>query len=769
MKKDSNKQKDNSVKSKSSIKKENSNKKDIAASESNIEDINNNDILNNDLKDNLDKIKEINQNEKNDIIKINQINEEDDNSQEESNERTILQQLTSLIKVSKKKRYVTYTEIIDTLKHNHSPNVIDEALAIFEDLGIDIVGSNEASEKSLKKDNNDLESNTANSFIDDPVKVYMRDIGKVDLLTREGEIEIAKKIEDGNKMMLHALLNTPVAMNYMIQTYDNFVNQNILLREIIDIDAMYSAENIEEIEDKEESEKKESKQSYQSILQSRIEEVRNSEGDGAFDESELYEDLMDFEEENSVSLATMERTLAPKITDILYNISSISLKILKIHKDKLNNASNDESKDKYTQLHQQLMKQVEIIKIHQNIVSSMLEKLYKLHENLVEKESNLLKLIDLCKIPRDEFLKQYENSELKESWLDELVAYAERSKKPGWRKLIDEYQDDLLTLKKEINTLVRKQILMNLSEFKHLVRIVQEGDRMTIKAKEKMVESNLRLVVSVAKRYLNRGLQFGDLIQEGNIGLIKAVDKFEYRRGYKFSTYAMWWIRQAISRSIADYGRTIRVPVHMLETINKVVKTSRSMQKLLGREPTIKELADKLNMQEDKVSKVLKISKEPQSFDTPIGDEDDGATIGENVHDTNVPSPMDSVVYSNLREIVSSLLTSIPTRLERVLRMRFGIGISTDHTLEEVGHKFSVTRERIRQIEAKALRMLKHPSRSKNLRSYIENSDNIFLKDEDEDDENITHAKPKKAKSTSISKPLKMKIKNSKNSKKKLQ
>ncbi|MBL0725876.1 MAG: RNA polymerase sigma factor RpoD, partial [Alphaproteobacteria bacterium] len=610
-----------------------------------------------------------------------------------------------------------------------SPESIDETLAIFEDLGIDVIGDAEAAEKNIKYDSTKSDNLATNTFVDDPIKVYMRDIGKVNLLTRDDEIEIAKRIEKGNEMMLRALLNTPVAMNYMMQMYDNFISDNILLREIIDIDAMYSSEHTadevsKDNERQEQVDKKQiNKQSYQSVLQSRIDEVRNGNGDEEFDDGELYEELMDFEEENSVSFATMERTLTPKMTIILQQISNISLKILKVHKDRLNNVTSESSQEKYDQLHQQLIEEIEKIKIHQNIVTEILANLDKLHNNLVEKESNLLKLADSCKIPRVEFLQQYENSELQEDWFDKLTKYAESSKNTGWHKLVNDGKDDLLTLKKEINTLVRKQILMNLSEFKQLVKTVQEGDRMTIKAKEQMVEANLRLVVSVAKRYVNRGLQFSDLIQEGNIGLIKAVDKFEYRRGYKFSTYAMWWIRQGVSRAIADYGRTIRVPVHMLETINKIMKTARGMRKTLGREPTIKELANKLNMSEDKVGKVLKIAKEPQSFDAPVGNESDGATIGESVHDTGVTSPIDNVMYSNLKEIVSNLLSSIPTRFDRVLRMRFGIGLSTDHTLEEVGLKFTVTRERIRQIEGKALRMLRHPTRSKSLKAYLNNTD----------------------------------------------
>ena len=647
--------------------------------------------------------------------------EEDEDIIKNSQSATTLSVLREkeILKTGKQRGYVTHEELISALGEvNH--DLIDDALATLEDLGIEVIGDSEA-ESRTNSSNSSGEYDTGVS-VEDPVKVYMRDIGRINLLDVEGEIEIARKIENGSSCMLNTLLETPVAMNHMIQIYDEFSNSKILLREVIDIDAVYSAEYAEEKIEKNSNEAK-GKQSYQSTLQSRIEEVKNrSESEENFREEELYDELMDFEEEGGVSFAVMEKALAPKITEILHQISNISLRILKVHKEKLNGVNFDSKK--YEELRDQLMKEMSSIKIHQSVVNEMLKTLYSLNSTLREKESALLEKVDQCKISREVFLKHYENSELKDSWFESLTEYANKKNSPSWKRLVTDYKDDILTIKKEIDNLVRKRILMNLSQFKELVITVQNGEREVLKAKEQMIEANLRLVVSVAKKYINRGLSFSDLIQEGNIGLMKAVDKFEYKRGYKFSTYAMWWIRQAMSRAIADSGRTIRIPVHMLETINKVVKTSRDLQKELGHEPTIKQLSEKLNMTTDKVNKVLKIAKEPTSFDAPIGDEDDGATIGESIHDSNVMSPIDSVMHSNLKEIVSNLLSSIPTRFDRVLRMRFGIGLHTDHTLEEVGTKFDVTRERIRQIEAKGLRMLRHPTRSKSLKAYINTNNN---------------------------------------------
>jgi RNA polymerase primary sigma factor len=665
----------------------------------------------------------INDNEKQIIESLQDLVETDIIAKEDVN---ILKHLIPLIKEAKRRRYVTYSEVAAALPVSVSVADMEQSIAIFEDLGVDVVGEAEELFSKHKEafDANKLnEGESSGISIDDPIKAYMHTIGKIELLDREGEIEVARRIEESANATLYALLETPVAMNHMIKIYDEFINDRILLREIIDIDAVYSAEYAEQMNATSDTNvldinaKKAGKSNYQSTLQSRIEQVRSRSQDGdEFDEEGLYEELMDFEDEATVSFSAMEKALAPKMVELLNNIANISLKLLKIQKDRLNNLGFDE--ERYDILRNELLEAVKTVKLHQGVVNDMLSILYDLNKTLINKESTLLAIVDRCGIDRAPFLIKYQNSELQEDWLETISVFAEQ-RGDGWLRLVHEFKDDVLTIKKEIDLLVRKQILMNLENFKKLVITVQRSEHETLQAKKKMIEANLRLVVSVAKRYVNRGLQFADLIQEGNIGLMKAVDKFEYRRGYKFSTYAMWWIRQAMSRAIADYGRTIRIPVHMIETINKVMRTSKDLQKKLGREPTIKELAAKLALSEDKVNKILKIAKEPISFDTPIGDDSDGATIGESVSDSSVLSPLEAAMQFNLKEIVSNLLSSLPPRFERVLRMRFGIGMHTDHTLEEVGKKFDVTRERIRQIEAKALRMLRHPTRSKPLKAYI--------------------------------------------------
>ncbi len=650
----------------------------------------------------------------------------------DSEQKPIMKYLFNLIKISKKRRYVTYEEISAALPEKITADIITEAISVFEELDIDIAGEsdillNKTNKKAVQQDEDAPVPKASAVAIDDPIKMYMRSIGTIKLLDREDEIEVAKQIEDGCNAMLFGLLETPIAMNHIIKIYDEFVNDRVLLREIIDIDSVYSAEYAEQMqkEDKESEEKvlngeeKIVKQrgSYHDILQSRIEQVRSGAMENLEDE-DLFADLIDFEDDSSVPFSAMEKALRPKITEKMNEVSDIILKLLKMQKDKINHLDFDENK--YNVLRDEMIEIINSIRLHNNIVNEMLNMLYDLHKNLVAKESNLLKIADDCMIDRKVFFEIYKDSEMEDDWFDKIEKLSEKKNNAGLKKMITLHKDDVITIKKEIDILVKKQILIDIESFKKLVLTVQKSDREAQKAKKRMIEGNLRLVVSVAKRYANRGLSFLDLIQEGNIGLMKAVDKFEYRRGYKFSTYATWWIKQHIARAINE-SKMIHIPSHMIETVNKVKRTANDLRKQLGYEPTIEQLATKLSMPVDKVSKALKIVKEPISFDAPIGDSEDGITIGDSIYDSNNLSPSDSAEQANLRDLISRLLSSLPPRFERVLRLRFGIGMHTDHTLEEVGAKFDVTRERIRQIEAKALRMLRHPNRLKLIKWWYNN------------------------------------------------